>query len=71
MGVFTENVSTNYLLRKEGNGVYVFVLSGKVEIEGYTLKTRDGFGVWDTNQISVKAHSASRVLLMEVPMVLP
>ena len=56
------------LIKKESNGVYAFVLQGEVEIEKQYLESRDGFGLWDTKEIQVKALSKSRVLLMEIPM---
>jgi redox-sensitive bicupin YhaK (pirin superfamily) len=68
IGEFTGNASTYYPLKKESNGIYAFVLQGNVEIEGQELGSRDGFGIWDTKIIQVKAYSESRVLLMEVPM---
>jgi len=68
MGDFHRNLSTRYALKKEGNGVYAFVLEGEIEIEGQKLETRDGIGLWDTHEIQVSAQAASRVLLMEVPM---
>jgi hypothetical protein len=34
-------VTTTYSLKK-GNGVYAFILSGKVTIDGQELETRDG-----------------------------
>ena len=68
IGDFTRNVSTKYQIKKESNGIYAFVLQGEVEIEGQKLESRDGFGVWDTREIQVNAHSESRVLLMDVPM---
>jgi len=37
-------------------------------IEGQRLKSRDGFGVWDTDKISIAADSDAELLLMEVPM---
>jgi hypothetical protein len=68
LGTFTGNVSTSYSLKKEGNGVYAFVLEGEVEVEGHQLGSRDGLGIWDTKEIQLKAHPESRILLMEVPM---
>jgi redox-sensitive bicupin YhaK (pirin superfamily) len=68
LGEFSRELSTSYRLRKEGNGVYTFVLNGDVEIEGQQLTSRDGFGLWDTGKIHVRAHSGCRLLLMEVPM---
>ena len=57
-----------YQLKKEGNGVYAFVLDGSITIEGQALDARDGFGIWNTAQIDVQANTNSRILLMEVPM---
>lgn len=58
-----------YLLNTpEKNGVYVFVLKGDVSINNQSLTARDGYGVWDTNQLNIKADSNTEVLLMEVPM---
>lgn len=57
-----------YALHKAQQGVYVFVLSGKVEVAGETLGARDGLGVWDTDRIELRALEAAEVLLIEVPM---
>lgn len=67
-GRFDKGVSTEYHFKKEGNGVYVFVLEGDVEVNGQTLNRRDGFGIWDTNQLSLQALTDTEVLLIEVPM---
>ena len=68
IGHFDDGVQSNYQLKKSGNGVYAFVLEGEVEIDGQALERRDGFGIWNTNSISVKSKGKSKVLLMEVPM---
>jgi redox-sensitive bicupin YhaK (pirin superfamily) len=69
LGQFDKGVSTSYTIKKNGNGVYAFIIKGDVNIEGNNLNERDGLGVWDTNNISIKANSQSaEVLLMEVPM---
>lgn len=68
LGNLDQGVSVDYALKATGNGVYAFVLKGKVTIEGQELDTRDGFGIWDTDKISVKAISDAELLLMEVPM---
>ena len=52
----------------ESNGVYVFVLNGDVTVNEQALNSRDGFGVWNTSQLNIKADSTTELLLMEVPM---
>ncbi|MCG8838981.1 pirin family protein [Tenacibaculum dicentrarchi] len=68
LGNFTKGSSAEYKIKKEGNGVYVFILDGEVEIDGENLSKRDGMGAWNTDSINVKATENARVLLMEVPM---
>jgi hypothetical protein len=67
-GSFDKGVSAEYTIKKEGNGVYVFVIDGDIEVNGQTLNARDGYGIWDTAGFSLKALSNAEVLLMEVPM---
>jgi redox-sensitive bicupin YhaK (pirin superfamily) len=68
LGKFDKDTATTYELKKEGNGVYVFILSGTVTINGQELETRDGFGIWDTATLDIKANTAAEFLLMEIPM---
>ncbi|MCX2720019.1 pirin family protein [Lentiprolixibacter aurantiacus] len=68
MGTFEAGKEGSYSLKKEGNGVYAFVIEGEVEIEGQNLGKRDGFGLWNTPEIHVKSNTASKILLMEIPM---
>ncbi|MFI5451964.1 pirin family protein [Pedobacter sp. UC225_61] len=65
---FTASTAKTYSFHKEGNGLYVFVLKGKVEVNGEALDTRDGMGIWDTNSVELKATADAEFLLMEVPM---
>lgn len=68
IGEFESGEEKTYQLKDSKNGVYAFVLEGEVNIEGQDLGKRDGFGVWDTNAITVKATKGAKVLLMDVPM---
>ncbi len=68
LGDFESGNTDSYLLRKNGNGIYVFVLEGEVEILGQRLGRRDGFGAWDLGKFDLKSLTDAKVLLMEVPM---
>lgn len=68
LGNLSEGFSTDYAVRRKGNGVYVFVLSGEVSVSGQQLQARDGFGIWDTEGFSIQADTAAEVLVMDVPM---
>jgi quercetin 2,3-dioxygenase len=68
LGTLSKEFNGEYTVQKPGNGVYVFVVEGEVTVSGQKLNKRDGFGVWETDKISIAADSDAEVLLMEVPM---
>ena len=68
MGDFEKGEATSYKVKAKGNGIYAFVLSGDVTIDGQALNARDGYGLWDIDQINITADSDAKILLMDVPM---
>lgn len=60
--------TTDYTIRKQGNGVYVFVITGTVSVNGTQLEQRDALGVWDTNRFTLTAGTDAEVLLIDIPM---
>jgi redox-sensitive bicupin YhaK (pirin superfamily) len=69
LGKFDEGFSMDYVIKKNGNGVYAFVLKGDITIDETVLNERDGLGIWNIDKISIKANSQdAEILLMEVPM---
>lgn len=68
IGKFEENIEKTYALKKQGNGLYIFVLEGAVEIDGQKLDKRDGYGLWDVSGFTLRSLTDSKVLVMEVPM---
>ncbi|MEI6060814.1 MAG: pirin family protein [Bacteroidota bacterium] len=68
LGKFDKGIKKEYAIKAKENGVYAFILSGEVSINGQQLETRDGFGIWDTDSITFTAESDAEILLMEVPM---
>jgi hypothetical protein len=68
---FEKGISKEYKLKKEGNGVFVFVISGTVQIGNQTLEKRDGAGLTKLTSFNLEALEKSEVLIMEVPMQLP
>jgi len=68
LGNFDQGVVTEYKIKAKGNGVYAFILSGEIFINNQKLSARDGLGIWDTDEIFIKAEDKTEFLLMEVPM---
>jgi redox-sensitive bicupin YhaK (pirin superfamily) len=76
LGNLKKGFQTEYTLKQQGNGVYVFVIEGEVTINlptgqagGQKLSKRDGLGVSESDTISIAADSDTEILLMEVPMI--
>jgi quercetin 2,3-dioxygenase len=70
IGNFDKGFSINYKLKAKGNGVYAFILSGDATLNNQKLKSRDGFGIRDTDILTITADTNVEFLLMEVPMLL-
>ncbi len=68
IGDFKAGKSQTYTFKKEGNGLYIFLLEGEIDVEGQILNKRDGYGIWNTDNVLIKATKDARILLMEVPM---
>ena len=63
-----EGKSLKYKINFGGNGVYVMLVEGEIEINGNKLNRRDAIGIWETDKFEIKALKNSEVLLIEVPM---
>ena len=69
MGNLDKGVTIDYNRKKEGNGLYVFVIKGSVKVDGQDLGERDGLGITDFEKVTFEATADAEILLMEVPMI--
>ncbi|MBA4407883.1 MAG: pirin family protein [Bacteroidota bacterium] len=68
LGIFNEGSSISYQLKKADSGVYLFLISGELEIGPETLIQRDGLCIEQIDaEIQLKINKNSKLLLMEVP----
>lgn len=68
LGNLDEAKTVLYNINHKGNGLYVFVIEGEVEIDGDKLSRRDAVGLEEIESVEIKAGKNSEVLLIEVPM---
>lgn len=68
LGNFDKEKSATYEIKHAGNGAYIFVIEGSVEIEGEILSKRDAIGIEDVNAIEILSKEKSEILVIEVPM---
>jgi len=60
--------SISYTRKQTGNGLYILVLSGEIDVNNQNLGARDGLGIEYFESVEIKAHSSTELLLMEVPL---
>jgi redox-sensitive bicupin YhaK (pirin superfamily) len=59
----------NYQIKRKGNGVFCFLLSGNMNIKENPLEKRDALGIWDIDSIDlISLSDDSEILVMDVPM---
>jgi len=69
LGEFQSGSTTySYTIKHPGNGVYVFVVEGSIDLDNANLGRRDAAGVYDTKELSFTVQEDAKVLVIEVPM---
>lgn len=68
IGQFDNEKELQYKLKKNGNGVYIFVIDGEIDVDGEKLSKCDGIGIWETNTINIGVSNGSKFLIMDIPM---
>lgn len=68
LGNFEAGAQFSYTLKKEGNVVYIFVISGEVTVESERLGQRDAVGISEIGSaIKMGTAKPSKILLLEIP----
>lgn len=67
LGDFDKEFETSYAVRKAGNGIYAFIISGNVIIDEIPLGPRDGLGITHSPKISITTLTKAEILIIEVP----
>ncbi len=70
IGNFDTDKKPDYKLKSKTNGVYAFIIEGQAIIGKQLLDKRDGFGIWNADKLNISASKGSKILLMEVPMII-
>ena len=68
MADIATGTSLSYHKQRPETGLYFFVISGQVEIDGHTLEQRDGLGLTSSDDVKINAQRLTELLCIEVPM---
>lgn len=69
-GRFMEGMEAIYKIKREGNGVFIFLISGAIKVENQTLEARDALAVSEADVINIipTSDEPADILIIEVPM---
>ena len=62
------NGTANYQLHNKNNGVYLFLLSGSLSVEGGELCPRDGAEISGVDRIDMEVKEPVELLCIEIPL---
>jgi len=68
LGKFDASTTVNYTMKHPGNGAYVFLLEGNIEIDESSFSRRDAVGLYDTENFDISVKENAKILIIEVPM---
>ena len=66
--ILENNKSLRYNKKNADHGVYFFLISGEVVIQGERLKERDGLGAKEQDNINIEGLVEANLLIIEVPL---
>jgi redox-sensitive bicupin YhaK (pirin superfamily) len=69
LGDFSEGTEVAYEPKLKGNGLYLMVVEGEVEVAGETLGKRDAIGLWELEKADIKVNTNAELLVIDVPMI--
>jgi redox-sensitive bicupin YhaK (pirin superfamily) len=68
LGVYDAGQAIEYDLKISGNGVYIFLIEGELEIDGQVVNERDAFGALEFDVLPISTRTPAKILIIEVPM---
>lgn len=68
LGDFEKSRNTTYKIHNSKNGIYIFVIDGKINVAEEILNKRDAVGIWDIDDTEISIIDDSKILLIEIPM---
>jgi redox-sensitive bicupin YhaK (pirin superfamily) len=67
LGQFKKGASITHKLNYTGNGIYAFLINGKMKVNDAVLNKRDAVGFFDLKEINIESLEDSKILLIEIP----
>ena len=68
LGYLQKDKKINRAITFPGNGLYIFVTEGKIDVDGEVLNKKDALGLTSISEVSIKSLEDSKFIIIEVPM---
>jgi len=68
LGEYDQKIMDQYPVNKKGNGIYIFIIEGEINVNDQVLSKRDGMGIWNTDSFKFEAQPNSKILVMDIPL---
>lgn len=68
LGKFSKEFSMKYKRKSDSNGLFIFLIDGKISVENESLHKRDAIGIENTDEIRIYLEENSFILLIDLPM---
>jgi redox-sensitive bicupin YhaK (pirin superfamily) len=67
LGYFEAAQEITYRLNPVNKCLFIFLIEGKIRVDGTDLHPRDAIGVWETDTVPIHCDSGSEWLIIEAP----
>ena len=67
LGYFDTAQELLYSFNPENKCVFIFVIDGRIRVDGTDIPARDAIGVWETNDIPIHIEAGAHFLVIETP----
>ncbi len=67
MGFFDAAQELTYVFNPTNKCLFIFLIEGKIRVDGTDLERRDAIGVWETSELPIHVEAGAHFLIIETP----
>lgn len=67
LGYYTKAHELKYGMEEENKCAFLFVIEGRLQVNGQKVETRDAIGLWDESTLHLQVQPNTEFLLIETP----
>lgn len=67
LGYFLAAQEVTYSLHPENKCLFIFLLEGKIRVDGTDLEPKDAIGIWETATVPIHCEAGCHFLVIEAP----